>query len=295
MFTTKIKNVLTVVLVLAPLAGAAGLLYQTRAADQPKARAATEQADKEKQPAADPEPPDADSKMLLGDWDLVSFGSEGKEGPINGWTMNVKKEQMTMSFEQDRKTAAWKLDPRKTPKHIDMPANFHGSACLYKLDKDELTIACSWARRGSERPKDFASADVTLVFKRRKTEQKALTAEEAIKQKPKEKVTVKFQVTAAQVIRISNSGAFHETATAGYREGLILRDSDSFASQYSFAVQLRSPAMETIRRLGIEPDKHFKGKMVQVTGLIQPGQPAAGTGQFQIVVTDLTQIEVVEE
>ena len=60
----------------------------------------------------------------------------------------------------------------------------------------------------------------------------------------------------------------------------------------SFGVEER---LDTIRRLGIEPDKHFKGKVVQVTGLLQPGQPAHGTGQFQIMVSDLTQIEVVRE
>jgi hypothetical protein len=53
--------------------------------------------------------------------------------------------------------------------------------------------------------------------------------------------------------------------------------------------------MDAIRRLGIEPDKHFKGKVVQVTGHLQPGQPHFGTGEFQIVVEDLSQIEVVRE
>jgi len=38
MFVTKIKSVLAVVLIIAALAGAAGLLYQTRAAEQPKAK-----------------------------------------------------------------------------------------------------------------------------------------------------------------------------------------------------------------------------------------------------------------
>jgi uncharacterized protein (TIGR03067 family) len=77
---------------------------------------------------------------------------------------------MTMSFEQDsrswHKTGTWKIDQRKSPKHIDLTANYFGSACLYKLDKGELTIACH--RHAAGRPKDFASAQVTLVFRRRK-------------------------------------------------------------------------------------------------------------------------------
>jgi hypothetical protein len=120
-----------------------------------------------------------------------------------------------------------------------------------------------------------------------KTEQTVLTPAEAIQQRPKEKVTVQFKVTAAQTMRVSKSNVIYENV--GFNEVLILKDGDSFC------VQLLPPAMDTIRRLGIEADKHFKGNVVQVTGLLQPGQPAFGTGQFQIVVKDLTQFEVVGE
>ena len=71
---------------------------------------------------------------------------------------------------------------------------------------------------------------------------------------------------------------------------MILRDGESLES---FAVQILPPVMDTIRRLGIEPSKHFEGKVVQVTGLLQPGQPFKGTGKFQIVVDDLSQFRVV--
>ncbi len=190
MFVTKIKSVLTVVLVLAALAGGAGLLHQTQAADQPK---------------------DSNKEVQA---------------------------------------------PKPAEKEAPAPA---------------------------------APAEKT-------SEGKVLTPEQAIKQRQEieqaikqrqEKVTVKFKVTAAQTIQVSKSGAFHENA--GVSERLILKYGDSFV------VQLLEPAMDTIRRLGIEPDKHFKGKVVQVTGRLQPGQPAFGTGQFQIVVKDLTQIEVVRK
>jgi hypothetical protein len=125
------------------------------------------------------------------------------------------------------------------------------------------------------------------------SEEKVVTPEQAIKQRQEteqaikqrqEKITVKFKVTAVQTLRVSKSNVFH--VDAGYTERFVLKDGDSFA------VQLVPPAMDTIRRLGI-PDKHFAGTVVQVTGPLQPGQPAFGTGQYQIVVTDLTQIEVV--
>src|SRR5439155_1497095 len=89
-----------------------------------------------------------------------------------------------------------------------------------------------------------------------KPEQKVLTPEQAIELKPKEKVTVQFKVTSAQTFQISRSNVVGKSAgTSG--EGCSLKDGDSFA------VQLRPPVMDTIRRLGIEPDKHFQGKVVQ--------------------------------
>jgi RNA polymerase sigma factor (sigma-70 family) len=134
--------------------------------DPPKARPATKPADQEKQ-SDDAKPPADDATKLLGDWDLVSFGEDGQVGAVPGWTMKIDKEQLTMSVDNELKMGAWKIDPRKTPKHIDMP-NFLGSACIYKLDKDELTIACNRLSKTSERPKDFDSAQVTLVFRRKK-------------------------------------------------------------------------------------------------------------------------------
>jgi RNA polymerase sigma factor (sigma-70 family) len=130
---------------------------------------------------------------------------------------------------------------------------------------------------------------------RKALEGKVLTPEQAIKQreeteraikKGQEKVTVKFKVTAVQTLRVSKSNVVGKSA--GFSERLILKGGDSFA------VQLLEPVVDTIKRLGI-PDKHFTGKVVKVTGPLQPGQPAFGTGQYQIVVTDLTQFEVVRK
>ena len=129
--------------------------------------------------------------------------------------------------------------------------------------------------------------------KNARTAPKVLSPEQAIKQnqeieqaikKSQEKVTVKFKVTAVKTFHVSNSNVIGENA--GTHEVFVLRENDRFV------VQILPPAMDTIRRLGVS-DEHFKGKVVQVTGRLQPGQPAFGTGQFQIAVTDLTQFEVV--
>jgi RNA polymerase sigma factor (sigma-70 family) len=52
MFLTKLKTVSVVVLVVAALCGSVGLIYQTQAAEPPKAHAATDKGDKQKQPVA---------------------------------------------------------------------------------------------------------------------------------------------------------------------------------------------------------------------------------------------------
>jgi uncharacterized protein (TIGR03067 family) len=114
----------------------------------------------------DPEPPGADARKLQGDWEIVSLSlGGGREIKGQGWTMKLEKERMTMTV-KGTQTGTWKIDVRKRPKHIDMTANLFGSLCIYKLDKDDLTIGCNRGR--ADRPKDFASAQVTMVLKRKK-------------------------------------------------------------------------------------------------------------------------------
>jgi len=126
-------------------------------------------------------------------------------------------------------------------------------------------------------------------------ERKVLTPEEAIKQKIGEKITVKFKVTAVLTMRVSKSSRIAPEPDAGFNEVLILKAGDSLI------VQLLPPAMDTFKRLGIDPEKHFKGKMVQVTGKLGPGPysnllpPGLYPDQFQILGIDLSQIEVVKE
>jgi len=119
----------------------------------------------------------------------------------------------------------------------------------------------------------------------RQVEAEGADPAEAIKQS-QEKVTVQFKVTSAQTFLISRSNVVGKSAGSS-GEGCYLKDGDSFY------VQLRPPVMDTIRRLGIEPDKHFKGKVVQVTGRLQSGPSPFEPSQFQIMVNDLTQIVVV--
>jgi hypothetical protein len=112
-----------------------------------------------------------------------------------------------------------------------------------------------------------------------KAAQKVLTPEEAITQRPKEKVTVQLKVAAVQDESHTPGGGFG----VGF---ILLKDGGSFS------VRLVPPAMYTIMRLDIEPVKHFSGKVVRVTGLVQP-DPAGPS--FHIRVDDLTQFLVMKE
>ena len=88
---------------------------------------------------------------------------------------------------------------------------------------------------------------------------------------PKEKVTIRFKVTAVQDESRSPAGGFG----VGF---ILLKDGGSFS------VRLVPPAMDTIMRLDIEPAKHFTGKVVLVTGFVQPDPTGSS---FQINVDDL--------
>jgi uncharacterized protein (TIGR03067 family) len=116
----------------------------------------------------DPEPTPSDARKLQGNWEIISVTRNGRSLKLPGRpTMTLEKAQMTMSLGGKATTGTWKVDPRKKPRHIELKGNLLGGpAGIYKLDKDELTIGFSMA--GNDRPRDFASAQLTLVLKRKK-------------------------------------------------------------------------------------------------------------------------------
>ncbi|HZL87622.1 MAG TPA: hypothetical protein VFB96_04535 [Pirellulaceae bacterium] len=138
--------------------------------------------------------------------------------------------------------------------------------CIAVDDLDQLEVVLQpIAKEQPPKKKDLPTSA--------QTEQRVLTPEEAIKQRSKEKVTVQFKVAAVQDESRSPGG--------GFGQGFILLKDDS-----RFSVRLVPPAMYTLMRLDIEPVKHFSGKVVRVTGLVQPDHTGSS---FHIRVDDLNQ------
>jgi hypothetical protein len=106
-----------------------------------------------------------------------------------------------------------------------------------------------------------------------KEKQKVLTPEEAIKLLSKENVTVQFKVASVGRPNPNYRGYFY---LVNY---IQLRDGGKFTA-YLF---------DKARTL--EPSKGFEGKMVRVTGRVEP----SGGAMFRMVVRDLNNIEVVKE
>jgi uncharacterized protein (TIGR03067 family) len=120
----------------------------------------------------DPEPPMADKSALVGEWELVSINHKGVDIklPANVLQITLKLEKngtMTMTTMGMTQKGKWKIDSSKKPKHIDITANNQGGLAIYKLDKGELTLASGEGPQAA-RPKDFESAEATMVLKKKK-------------------------------------------------------------------------------------------------------------------------------
>jgi RNA polymerase sigma factor (sigma-70 family) len=328
MFVTKIKSVLAVALVVGlAFAGAGGLLYQTQAADQPQD--AQKKAEKKPVPAQPtPQPAKTDRERMVGNWFIMNDDSQRK-GEM--WVITADSILMHAKHGgANAHHYAHRLDASKTPKQIDITvARVNGPTvgvinAIYVLDGDELRLCLGEmskdrpaafpenpkpgevlilqrATSGATPPKAKGGPPVAKkdqedekgrpmtkgggsireepAPKNAKQEQKVLTPEEAIKQRPKEAVTVQFKV--AKVVAMPNpAGGF-----GGPVYYIFLSDGGKFTARLA-------KAADQLMKLGVEPVKHFTGKVVRVTGRVEPD---AGKSSFQMWVRDLADIEVVKE
>ena len=122
-------------------------------------------------------------------------------------------------------------------------------------------------------------------MKNAEPDKKVLTPEEAIKKRPKENVTVQFKVASGEL-------------TSHFAGSDLLANSEiELTDGKRFSILLRRPVRDQIMRLGIEPAKHFSGKVIRVTGRVQPVVPpnSNGDGPFWIIVDEIKQFEVVRQ
>jgi RNA polymerase sigma factor (sigma-70 family) len=120
-------------------------------------------------------------------------------------------------------------------------------------------------------------------------ERKVLTPEEAIKQRPKEKIAVEFKVSYATI---------HQNPAFVPEGGEI--DCIDFKYDDRFYARLYGKPVTHLKRLGLAPPRmgfnisYFTNKVVRVTGLVVAEEElATEKTKYYVVVEDLDQLEVV--
>jgi hypothetical protein len=117
MFVTKLKVVLAVVLVIAALAGAAGLLYQTQAAEQPKTKEEQPAARKDQKKGEEKQAMTKEEKLrVLIDKVLTAHGGKDKLNKLQ-FTMTVKHSngETQQYFVQPPKNFRWETTHQDSP------------------------------------------------------------------------------------------------------------------------------------------------------------------------------------
>src|SRR5262249_8992576 len=149
MFVTKIKGLLAVVIVVATLAGAVGLMYQTQAAEPPKAKepnvVGNEPGGKVEKPRdAGQQPAKSDRQRMVGNWFIMNEDSQ-RQGEM--WV--ITEDSILMHAKHGGANAhhyAHRLDAGKDPKHIDITVSRVSGPTvgvikgIYVLDGDELRL-----------------------------------------------------------------------------------------------------------------------------------------------------------
>jgi hypothetical protein len=122
---------------------------------------------------------------------------------------------------------------------------------------------------------------------------KVVTPEQVIKEKPKETVQVEFRVAdVGRILAQVKKGEEIEPPLQLFAEDneMALRKVDD-----SFSVVVLGKAVRHLKRVGIEdPTEHFRGKVVRLTGTVRVMPRTKGTG-YELWVERLDQIEAVKK
>ncbi|MGH7172231.1 MAG: sigma-70 family RNA polymerase sigma factor, partial [Gemmataceae bacterium] len=195
MFLTKLKTIVGGMLVVASLCGAAGLIYPTRAAEQPKARKTTQKADTEKQLVtkknANPKPdkrqrPKDDRVAIRGVWRVISVqhgDEDGADKRARMWKESrwvIHKYFIDIRGQEVKLGLNYRLDASRSPKVLDLQLLGRSIPAIYALEADVLQIRMDLHAR--TRPKALTSEDagktVLLILKREPPKPRAAKAAE---------------------------------------------------------------------------------------------------------------------
>ena len=158
MLLSKLKTLAAVVLAVA--LAVAGTAVGARLALADKPAAAGQGADQK------------DEEKIVGTWAVVSEehgGQKTAEEELKGLRLILAADgKLTQKQGEREEEGAYKLDPAKAPKEIDVSAHNKMLPGIYKLEGDTLTLCADHG--GAERPTEFASkagTDVVLVVLKR--------------------------------------------------------------------------------------------------------------------------------
>ena len=106
-------------------------------------------------------------KKFKGTWSVVSVTENGKKPP------EEKTKDVQFTFDGDKITVkhgdkseegTFKVDPSKSPAHIDVTIKGKTHAGLYKFKDKELTICAAEGDEEAKRPLDFTpTSDMSLI------------------------------------------------------------------------------------------------------------------------------------
>ncbi|HEX4609446.1 MAG TPA: TIGR03067 domain-containing protein [Urbifossiella sp.] len=120
---------------------------------------------------------DATLKTLAGSYKVVGLNKAGKDAPpteFDGFRAKIAGDQITFTVKGKEFPAKIKVDPAKTPAHLDLsptdgPEKGMTFPGVYKLEKGELVLAFT---EKSDRPSDFKGGDDVMVLRLKKDDGK---------------------------------------------------------------------------------------------------------------------------
>lgn len=116
---------------------------------------------------------DATLKTLAGSYTAVALNKDGKDAPaavVAEMKAKIEKDEITFTVKDKEFPAKLKVDPTKTPHHLDFaptegPEKGRTFPGIYKLEKGELVLAFT---EKADRPADFTGAKDVLVVRLKK-------------------------------------------------------------------------------------------------------------------------------